>query len=338
MRGLLTASGVALALIASQGQAQVGALYDADITDSTSINDPAIAAEKMQNQWLAFSLPVLDGTHSPCCWKGKWDNMGEVGCSLGNHHQSYGSRSDSPTTDKVIVFSEIKNGDARSIQIVGESCPVDADGASVTWIDRVDEKAGLDWLVSMASSDDSTLYALGLHRSADANTRLFELAKKDDDDLAEQAIFWLGEARGADGLDSLERLLEDLPPGHTRRQINFAISQNSAPGAAVLLEKISEDDRDAKQRSDALFWLAQEYPARAEGILLEVINNEKNGEVLEQAVFAISQLPSKRSSILLMDLAKDQSNPRHVRRQALFWLANSDDDKTVAALVDMLSR
>ena len=338
MKGLLTASGITLVLLASQSWAQVGDLYDAEITESTSITDPAIAASSAEGQWLAFSLPVLEGTHSPCCWKGKWNDMGEVGCSLGNHHQSYGSQSDSPTTENVIVYSNIRNGEAKSIQIVGEACPVSADGASVTWIGEVDEKAGLDWLVSMAGTDNSTLYALGLHRSDDANTRLYDLAKKDDDELAEQAIFWLGEARGQDGLETLERLLQDLPTGDTRRQINFAVSQNKAPGAAALLERISEDDRDAQQRSDALFWLAQQFPDRAESILLEVINNESDQEVLEQAVFAISQLPSERSSTLLMDLAKDQNTPRKVRRQALFWLANSDDDKTVAALADILSR
>jgi hypothetical protein len=39
-----------------------------------------------------------------------------------------------------------------------------------------------------------------------------------------------------------------------------------------------------------------------------------------------------------MELATNTQTPREVRRQALFWLANSDDDKTVAALADLLSR
>lgn len=338
MKALLHASSITLVFMLGQVWAQAGALYDAEVTEKTSMSDPSKAVKQAQGQWLAFSLPVLEGTHSPCCWQGKWNNMGEVGCSLSDSHQSYGTRSDSPLAENVIIFSKIKQRHVEDIRVVGETCPVDAVGASVTWIGSVGEKAGLDWLVSTARSDDSTLYALGLHRSNKANTRLYQLAMEKDGDISEQAIFWLGEARGEAGLKTLEKLLKDLPPGETRRHINFAVSQNRAAGASDLLLEIYESDQDSEQRSDALFWLAQEYPQRAEGILLDVVKKEQDGDVLEQAVFAISQLPGESGTKMLMDLATDSQAPREVRRQALFWLANSDDDKAVAALADLLSK
>jgi HEAT repeat protein len=83
---------------------------------------------------------------------------------------------------------------------------------------------------------------------------------------------------------------------------------------------------------------AQEYPQRAKPLLLEVVHSEQDEELLEQAVFAISQLPDDTGSEILLDLARDEKAPRTVRRQALFWLANSDDDKTVAALTELLTR
>lgn len=338
MKNLLRTGGITLALIAGQAWAQAGELYNADITEKTSISDPAKAIKNVEGQWLAFRLPVLEGTHSPCCWKDKWNNMGDVGCSLDNSHQSYGTRSDSPLADNVIVFSEIKDGQVDDIRVVGEFCPVDGEGARVTWIGSVDEKAGLDWLVSTARADDSTLYVLGLHRSDKANNRLYQLAMKQDGDISEQAIFWLGDARGEAGLKTLEKLLKDLPTGDTRRHINFAVSQNKAAGASNLLLEIYASDQDSEQRSDALFWLAQEYPQRAEGILLDVVNKEQDEDVLEQAIFAISQLPGESGTRMLMDLATDSQAPREVRRQALFWLANSDDDTAVAALADLLSK
>ena len=338
MKNSLRAAGITLALMAGQAWPQAGELYDADVAEQTAISDPAKAIKQADGKWLAFSLPVMQGTHSPCCWKGKWNNLGEVGCSLGSSHQSYGTRSDSPLTDNVIVFSEIKNGQVETTRVVGESCPVTGEGAKVIWIGTVDEKAGLDWLVSTARSDDSTLYALGLHRSNKANARLYQLAMEKDGDISEEAIFWLGEARGEAGLETLEKLLDDLPPGETRRHINFAVSQNNAAGAADLLLEIYETDQDSEQRSDALFWFAQEYPQRAEKVLLGVVANERDEDVVEQAVFAISQLPGESGSKMLMDLVTDSQAPREVRRQALFWLANSDDDNAVAALADLLSK
>lgn len=338
--GLTLGMGLTLAVFSGLAVAQVGELHDANITEKTTITDPARAVRQTDGQWLAFNLPVLEGTRSPCCWKGKWNHTGEVGCSLETTHQSYGTRSDSPLADNVIVYGEIRGGQVRSLRVVGESCPVEGHAADVTWIGSVGEKAGLDWLEDVARSGDadSALYALSLHRSKDASQRLYALAKESGGDLSEEAVFWLGEARGEQGFKMLKKLLADLPRGDTRRQINFALGQNDTPQAAELLREISKTDPDPEQRGEAMFWLAEAYPQQAEEWLLEVIKTERDEDVLGQAVFAISQLPEGSGDKVLLDLARDDQNPREVRRQALFWLANSDNDSTVAALTNLLTR
>ena len=329
-----------LLMLSGHAWAQPGELYNADVTDRISITNPAEVMKAAEGQWLAFSLPALEGTRSPCCWKGQWNGLGEVGCSLENKHQSYGSKSDSPLAENIIVFSEVREGQVHRLRVVGESCPVDANGAQVTWIGAVDNTAGLDWLESVARTEDhdSALFAFALHRSEDAGKRLYLLAKENDHDLSEEAIFWIGEARGEEGFKLLKRLLAELPKGDTRRQINFALSQNNTPAAAELLFEISKSDSDPEQRGEAMFWLAEEYPQRAQGWLLEVINTEQDEDVLEKAVFAVSQLPDGLGDQVLLDLARDAQAPRVVRRQALFWLANSDNDSSVAALTELLTR
>ena len=336
--------GIALAVSSAQAWAQVAELHDAEVIDKRSITDPARAMKDAEGHWMAFSVPVLEVTRSPCCWKGRWNGMGEVGCSLERKHESYGTRSDSPLTDNVIVYSEIRGGQVQSIRVVGEHCPVEAHGAGVIWLGAVAESAGMDWLESVARSDDhhsaggSALYAMALHRSDQASQRLYTLALKPKGELAGEAVFWLCEARGEKGFDVLKRLLAELPRGDTRREINFALSQNDTPAAAELLFEISKTDHDPEQRGEAMFWLAEEYPQQAQGWLLEVIKTEQDEGVLEQAVFAISQLPEGGGSQALLDLARNDQAPRAVRRQALFWLANSDDDDAVDALTELLTR
>ncbi len=134
------------------------------------------------------------------------------------------------------------------------------------------------------------------------------------------------------------QLLAELPKGDTRRQINFALAQNQTPAAADLLFEISKTDADPEQRGQAMFWLAEEYPREAREWLLEVIRSEQDADVLEQAVFAISQLPGDSGDQVLLSLARDGQTPRAVRRQALFWLAQSDNDASIAALTELLSR
>jgi len=320
---------------AQTGELQVGELYNAEVTGNTSVTNPAKAMKAAEGQWLAFSLPVQDGTHSPCCWKGKWNGTGEAGCSLESKHQSYGTRSDSPLTETVIVFSEIRDGNVLDLRVVGESCPVDANGARVTWIGSVDDSAGLDWLEAVARSgqDDSALYALALHQNSRAGQRLYSLAKETEGDLSEEAIFWLGESRGKEGFKVLRQLLAELPRGDERRAINFALAQNDTPEAAELLFEISKSDSDPEQRGEAMFWLAEEYPQQAKDWLLKVIDTEQDEDVLEQAVFAISQLPDGEGDQVLLALAKNDQVPRAVRRQAIFWLAQSDNDSSVAAFI-----
>ena len=101
--------------------------------------------------------------------------------------------------------------------------------------------------------------------------------------------------------------------------------------------EISKSDPDPEQRGNAMFWLAEEYPEQAQDWLLEVISTEQDEDVLEQAVFAISQLPDDSGSRILLYLVQDKQASRTVRHQALFWLAQSDDDKTIAALTELLS-
>jgi hypothetical protein len=87
-----------------------------------------------------------------------------------------------------------------------------------------------------------------------------------------------------------------------------------------------------------MFWLAEEYPRQAQDWLIELICTEKDVDVLDQAVFAISQLPGDNGDQVLLGLARDAQTPRAVRRQALFWLAQSDNDASIAALTELLSR
>ncbi|MGD9265688.1 MAG: hypothetical protein PVJ71_07910, partial [Lysobacterales bacterium] len=65
---------------------------------------------------------------------------------------------------------------------------------------------------------------------------------------------------------------------------------------------------------------------------------ERDKGVLDEAIFAISQLPGKAGSDMLLDIARDGDAPRQARRQALFWLAQSDDDEAIEDLAALLSR
>lgn len=342
MKAHLTA--LALLTVSSGALAQAGGLFDAEVVEQTSIDNPAAAVRQVEDGWFAFGFPALEGTKSPCCWKGNWKRSTEIGCSLEKDFQSYGTLSTSPEEDTIVAYARIRRGEVTQLKIAGEQCPMDADGLAVTWIGDTDARETLDWLESLARNgrEDETshpaLWALALHANGGAGNRLYSLAREHDSKVAEEAVFWLGEARGEEGFQALESLLDELPAGDTRRHVNFALSQNDSADAAELLGDIARNDRDPEQRADALFWLAQEYPEQAEGMIQDVIKHEKDRETLERAVFAMSQLPPETAGPMLLDLAKNPDAPREARRQALFWLAQEGDEDSVAELTEMLTR
>jgi HEAT repeat protein len=171
-----------------------------------------------------------------------------------------------------------------------------------------------------------------------ATALLQQLALDKRNPDSEQAIFWLGELRGEAGFEALKSLLEELPHGSLRRHINFSLAQSDVDAAENLLFELAEHDSDPEQRSDALFWLAEEFPEKAESFLLSVLQNNDDEDMTEQAVFAISQLPSERSGKILLEIARSPEHSRSVRKQAMFWLAQSDKDADIEALTELLIR
>lgn len=342
MRTLI--NGLVLALFAGTAFAQPPELSNANVIEQLSITDPAKAVRKTGDGWLAMELPAIEGTRTACCWSGNWKDHEQTGCSLDEDAHSYGTTSHSPLEDTIIAYVKVESGEVSRLKVTGEHCPMDGGGQSLTWIGETDSKDALDFLESLARSGSKknvshpALWAMALHADDGANKRLYALARETDSKLAEEAIFWLGDARGQTGFEMLEDLLEELPTGDTRRHINFALSQNGSDEATGLLSDIARNDRDPEQRSMALFWLAQENPSVAEKLIVEVIESESDEDVLEQAVFAMSQLPAETSGPMLLALAQDKNAPREARRQALFWLANSDDDESVEALTVLLTQ
>lgn len=334
--------GASMLAIVSGLAAQPSELRNAHVVDQSNIEDPQAGIDEYKEGWIAFSVPALTGSKSPCCWKGAWDGTGEAGCSLENEHQSYGTRSNSPLVENLVLYANLSDNVVTDLRMMGDHCPVDAAGKTITWLGSVDTDAGLDWLheiVDESESDDiahSALFALGWHGSRSATDRLEVIARSPAGNMAEQAVFWLGEARGEGGYTALNDLLEALPDGATRRSITFALAQNDTPAAVEKLEELAKFDHDRETRGLALFWLAEEYPERAEPVVLDVLKGTGNEDLVDEAVFALSQLPDDRSGPALLALAKDDSQSRHVRQQALFWLANSDESN-VDALIDLLT-
>jgi hypothetical protein len=92
----------------------------------------------------------------------------------------------------------------------------------------------------------------------------------------------------------------------------------------------------ADVRKSTLFWIGQAAAEAATAGLSEVARAEdEEQEVRDAAVFALSQRPYAEGVPILMEIARD-AEQAHTRRTAMFWLAQSDDDRVVAFFEDIL--
>jgi hypothetical protein len=138
---------------------------------------------------------------------------------------------------------------------------------------------------------------------------------------------------------AVEYFLDLARNGSARRDADllFPVVLADVPEVWVDLLAMARDDAVRKQvRRSALFWVGQEAAQAVTEGLAEVARDEdEESDVREAAVFALSQRPPEEGVPILMDLARTAEDPG-TRRSALFWLAQSDDERVPAFFEEIL--
>ena len=86
-------------------------------------------------------------------------------------------------------------------------------------------------------------------------------------------------------------------------------------------------------RKDAIFWLSQIGGREVAEFFGELIDQSDSQEVQKGLVFAFSQLDEDGVPYLI-DIAKTHRN-QQVRKDAIFWLGQSDDSRARDALLEI---
>ena len=86
------------------------------------------------------------------------------------------------------------------------------------------------------------------------------------------AIFWLGQAAGAEAGRALDSVVtSDDTSWELRKQAVFALSQRPADEGVPALIRIARNNRDPELRKTALFWLGQTEDPRALDLFEEIL-------------------------------------------------------------------
>ena len=104
----------------------------------------------------------------------------------------------------------------------------------------------------------------------------------------------------------------------------------------ALLRIARNDGRPQQTRRSAVFWLSQQAGDRITRELSDFVSDgDQDRELRKHAVFALSQRPRDESIPELMRIARNHRDPE-IRRQAMFWLGQSNDPRAVALFEEIL--
>jgi HEAT repeat protein len=152
---------------------------------------------------------------------------------------------------------------------------------------------------------------------------------------------WLTGVNAAESVKFLETIATDNS-GASREQTRradaalSAIAMHADPAALDVLVGQAHNAKSPHMRGQALFWLAQRAGQKvAESAINDAIANDPETEVKKKAVFALTQMPSGEGVPLLIQVARTNRN-LEVRKQAMFWLGQSKDERALAFIEQIL--
>jgi hypothetical protein len=304
--------------------------------------------------WIGYTVPVVPGDRTMCCCdSGRYGQL-QRGCALEGDHgfnmNSNGSKqANLEGPQHLWVLLRVGGKKVGKIRTFSEDCELNAGGLPFIWLTDVkpeESTALLSTFVRLTEDEDhegnkvssGALAAIALTADPSADRALDGfIATGQPEHLRQDASFWMGEARGRHGFETLERLLKNDPDDRFREHAVFGLTVTREPEATSTLIDMAKHDRAARVRGQALFWLAQKAGERATQALKDAIDNDPETEVKKRAVFALSQLPHEEGVPLLIQVASSNKN-REVRKQAMFWLGQSNDSRAVSFFEEVLLR
>jgi hypothetical protein len=318
----------------------------------------AFRAAGPETTWVAWSVPMVPGQGEACCYTGWFrdhdskSQPGSRGCRLDakrTNGLTIGRDGDHDSRDAgddaLIVYSRHESGKISTVRAYSASCPVEAGEESVIWLDGVDPAQSVALLRDRARAQphksgpgDDLLIALALHADPTADAALIDMASRSQPmDVREDAIFWLGQARGERGYRELTRIASTEDDSKVLEKVAFSLSQSPVPAAGPALENMARRHSDSRVREEAVFWLGQRGGPDIVNKLLAVVEEDQDLEVRKKAVFALSQLDDHDADgvTALVGLVRHATEPA-IRKEALFWLGQSDDPRAIASLEALL--
>jgi HEAT repeat protein len=148
---------------------------------------------------------------------------------------------------------------------------------------------------------------------------LMSVARSDpDQEVREQAVFWLSQVPGSTGL--LEEILKGNGDENIKDKALFSLSQQNEPRAQQILRDFAaREGENGDLREKAIFWLGQRRSTENTEFLRSLYSRLTNEDLKEKILFSLSQQKGAGNEQWLMNIAVNPKEDIELRKKALFW-------------------
>jgi len=317
-----------------------------------------LAKAQSAPMWIGYSIPVEAKERTMCCfddWRQASSNSCCYGCRLekegGNFFSGHMDNNTSACdnlepADFAFVMLRSEAGALTKVRAFSRDCGLNAAGLNVYWIENVNPVDSVKYLTKLAETDNDSehkkgianqaVYAIAIHDLHAADAALESLLTASHPRRIRQHVaIMLGSERGKNGLAILRKVAKSDSDEKFREEALVGFAQSGSDDGLRDLVEIAKNDASSKVRGQAIFWLGQAGGRKEASEISNAIDNDPDTDVKRKAVFALAQMPSNEGVPLLIHVAKTNKNPA-VRREALRWLGQTNDPRSLAFLEEIL--
>ncbi|MFN2637824.1 MAG: HEAT repeat domain-containing protein [Gemmatimonadaceae bacterium] len=240
-----------------------------------------------------------------------------------------------------VDISEKAEGDhdvssGRTRTIPGRACPSDDDDnddriAALNALLQMDAERAMPILQKVLERRDAcsaalrrkAVFLVSQKRTDQTANILMSVARSDpDQEVREQAVFWLSQVPGSTGL--LETILRGNGDVGIKDKALFALSQQHEPRAQQILRDFAvRDGENEELREKAIFWLGQRRSTENTEFLRNLYSRLTNEDLKDKVMFSLSQQRGAGNEQWLMNIAVNPREDTELRKRALFLAGQS---------------
>jgi len=166
------------------------------------------------------------------------------------------------------------------------------------------------------------VFLVSQKKSPETAKILLDAVRSDPDpEVRENAVFWLSQAPSSEAVPALDSILRNAVDRELQEKAVFALGQIKDEAAGRALRAHLEGAVSDEIKENIIFWMGQSS-GNAQ-FLKDFYAKTSSTTLKEKVLFALAQNAEEENGRWLLDVALDANSPVELRKNALFWAAQS---------------